>query len=240
VRCAAQPSSSIITEATPRPGAVPFSPGERLEYSASFGRVHVGSGRMVLSGSDTVRGRRAWKAAFTISGGFWRASVHDSMTSWFDSLTLTSLRSARDLHELRRKASNLFEIYPDRGVYKQRDEPERPTVPDPLDDISFVYFVRTLSLEPGQCYELTRYFRPEGNPVVIRVVRRERVTVPAGTFNAILVQPEITTSAIFSRNGRAELWLSDDSRHVPVKLQTSLPFGSINLYLSKVERGPVP
>jgi hypothetical protein len=191
---------------------------------------------MQLSGGDTARGRPVWRASFTISGGLWPVTVRDSLTSWFDSVALTSVRFARDQREPRYKATKLFEIYPERGVYRQRDEPERPSVPDPLDDVSFVYFVRTLSLEPGQCYELRRYFRPEGNPLVLRVIRREAVTVPAGTFNTILVHPEITTSAIFSQNGRAELWLSDDSLHIPVKLQTSLPFGSINLYLSKVER----
>jgi Protein of unknown function (DUF3108) len=195
---------------------------------------------MQLGGPDTVRGRPVWRASFTIAGGLWPLTVRDSLTSWFDSVALTTVRFARDQREPRYKATKLFEIYPDRGAYRQFDEPERPSVADPLDDVSFVYFVRTLPLEPGQCYELRRYFRPEGNPVVVRVVRRESVTVPAGTFNTIVVQPEITTSAIFSQNGRAELWLSDDSQHIPVKLQTSLAFGSINLYLSKVERAKGP
>lgn len=211
-----------------------------MEYRASYGKLHVGSGRMQLAGRDTARGLLLWRASFVIAGGLWPATVRDSLTSWFDSVSFTTLRSAREQREPRYKASKLFEIYPDRGVYSPRGGPEHPTVPEPLDDVSFVYFVRTLSLEPGQCYELRRYFRPEGNPVVIRVVRREPVTVPAGTFNAILVHPEITTSAMFSQNSRAELWLSDDSLHIPVKLQTSLPFGSINLYLSKVERANVP
>jgi hypothetical protein len=215
-------------------------PGERLEYKASYGKLHVGSGRIQLGGRDTARGRSVWRASFAISGGVWPVTVRDSLTSWFDSVAFTTVRFARDQREPRYKANKLFEIFPDRGVYKLPDGSERPTVPDPLDDVSFVYFVRTLSLEPGLCYELRRYFRPEGNPVVIRVVRRESVTVPAGTFNAILVHPEITTSAIFSQNGRAELWLTDDSLHIPVKLQTSLPFGSINLYLSRVERTTVP
>ena len=240
MRCATQAAAAIVTETAPRSGTLPFSAGERLEYRASFGKLPVGSGRMLLSGRDTARGYDAWKASFTISGGFWPVTVHDSITSWFDSLTLTSVRFAREQREPRYRASKLFEIFPDRQIYKPRDEPERPAVADPLDDVPFVYFVRTLPLEPGQCYELRRYFRPEGNPVVIRVVRRETVSVPAGTFKAILVRPEITTSAIFSDNGRAELWLSDDSTHIPVKLQTSLRFGSINLYLSKVERATRP
>src|SRR4029077_1809571 len=118
---------------------------------------------------------------------------------------------------------------------------EQPSVPGPLDDVSLVYFVRTLPLEPGQCYELHRYFRPAGNPVVIHVLRRERIKVSAGTFNAIVVRPEITTSGIFSQHGRAELWLSDDSARVVLQLKPQLPFGSINLYLKHAETAlPAP
>jgi hypothetical protein len=191
---------------------------------------------MSLAGLDSVRGQSVWRASFTVAGGIWPLTVHDSITSWFDSTSFAPIQSARDLREPRYKASKLFEIFPDRRTYRLRGEPEQPTVAEPLDDVSFVYLVRTLPLEPGQCYELRRYFRLEGNPVVIRVVRRDTVSVPAGTFPAILVQPEITTSAIFSNNGHAQLWISDDSARVPVKLETSLSFGSIRLYLTKIER----
>lgn len=240
VRCASLPAASIITTTPPRSGPPPFLAGEHLEYRVSFGRMHVGTGNMRLVGRDTARGHPAWRATFTIAGGIRPLTVRDSFSSWFDTLMLTSYRFTREQREPRYSASKLFEIFPDRRTYQSRNEPERPSVPDPLDDVSFVYFVRTLPLEPGQCYELRRYFRPEGNPVVIRVVRRDTITVPAGTFRTILVHPEITTSAMFSNKGRAELWLTDDTLRVPVKLQTSLPFGSINLYLSKIERGQAP
>ncbi|MGH7616568.1 MAG: DUF3108 domain-containing protein [Gemmatimonadaceae bacterium] len=236
VRCASEPSASIITDVAPRSTRPPFAAGERLEYRVSFGAMHVGLGRMVLVGHDTARGQPVLRASFVIAGGVWPLTVHDSMTSWFDSLAVASVRFTQDLHELRRHATKFYSIFPDRQTYAPRGEAERPTVPEPLDDVSFVYLARTLPLEPGQCYELRRYFKPDGNPVVIRVVKRESITVPAGTFNTILVRPEITTSAIFSKNGHAELWLSDDSLHVPVRLEVGLPFGSIKLYLSKIDR----
>ncbi|HEV8495919.1 MAG TPA: DUF3108 domain-containing protein, partial [Gemmatimonadaceae bacterium] len=56
----------------------------------------------------------------------------------------------------------------------------------------------------------------------------------AGTFDAIVLRPEITTSGIFSQNGRAELWLADDSTHAVLQLKSHLAFGSINLYLNRV------
>lgn len=223
------------------PGAarrLPFALGERLQYAVSFGRLHVGSGEMRLMGRDTVRGRSAWAAQFALSGGFAMFSVHDTSSSWFDSVTFNTLRFVQSLHEPRYHANRYTQIYPERHVYQQNGEPELPSVSNPMDDVSLMYFVRTLPLEPGQCYELRRYYQPDGNPLVLHVLRRERIRVPAGTFDAIVVHPEITTGGIFSQSGRAELWLSDDSSRVVLQLKSQLSFGSINLYLTRAIQSP--
>ena len=90
----------------------------------------------------------------------------------------------------------------------------------------------------GQTYDFNRYFRPDRNPVRIRVLRKERVTVPAGTFDAIVVQPVIKTKGIFSENGHAEIWLTDDDRHIMLQLKSKLSFGSLNLYLKSYFPSP--
>lgn len=219
--------------ALPQSAKRPFAAGERLEYSVSFLHFSVGSGIMQLV-SDTVRGQRAWRASFSIDGGFRFLSVHDTSTSWFDTTTFNSLRFLENLHEPRYHANRSTDIYPERRIYHQHGQAEAPSVADPLDIVSLVYFVRSLPLEPHECYELHRFYQPNGNPVVIHVLRRERIKVPAGTYDAVVVRPEITTGGIFSQNGRAELWLSDDSARVVLQLKSHLPFGSINLYLRRV------
>ena len=216
---------------------LPFSAGEVAAYAVSFGILHVGNGSMMLTAGDTVRGHAAWHAVFVMNGGTLFFKVRDRIESWFDVGTLSSLRFSQKLHEAGYRADRRFEVYPERATYQQRDKAERPSVPAPLDDASFLYFIRTLPLELGHRYEFRRYFQPEGNPVVIRVVRRERVTVPAGTFDAVVVQPQITTQGIFSEKGHAEVWISTDPSHVIVQVKSQLAFGSINLYLSRFTRG---
>jgi len=235
VRCAPNETRAMVSPSTRRP---PFAGGERLSYDVSFGKVHVGSGEMRFIGRDTVRGHEAWTATFSISGGFSRFSVHDTTASWFDSLSFNSLRFVQLLNEPGGHPRRDMQVFPERRVYRKNAEPETESVADPVDDVSLVYLMRTLTLEPGQCYELRRYFKPEGNPIAVHVVRRERITVPAGTFDAIVLRPEITTSGIFSQRGRAELWLSDDSSRVVLQLKSQLPFGSINLYLKQMMNGP--
>ena len=63
------------------------------------------------------------------------------------------------------------------------------------------------------------------------MLRKERIRVPAGTFDALVIQPVIKTKGIFSENGHAEIWLSDDERHIMLQLKSKLSFGSLNLYL---------
>ena len=106
------------------------------------------------------------------------------------------------------------------------------SVKDPLDDGTFLYFIRTLPLVLDQTYSFDRYFKPDRNPVTIKVVRKDTITVPAGRFAAIVVQPIIKTTGIFSENGHAEIWLSDDANHIMLQMKSGLPFGSINLYLT--------
>jgi hypothetical protein len=218
---------------------VPFRTGERLDYDVKFGPLHVGKGSMEVIGVDTVRGREAWHTAFTVRGGTFFYHVNDKLESWLDVRSLSSLRHTQDLNEGSRDRERHFEIYPERGVYAEEGKEEQPTVEEPLDDGSFLYFLRTIPLEVGKTYEFSRYFRPDRNPVTIKVLRRERVKVPAGEFDAVVVQPIIKTKGIFSESGRAEIWLSDDDRHIMLQMKSKLSIGSLNLYL-KSYRPPAP
>src|SRR4029434_1704883 len=101
------------------------------------------------------------------------------------------------------------EIYPEKGTYSEKGEVEHtPSVADPLDDAAFMYFVRTIPLEGGQTYDFTSYFRPDRNPVQIRVLRKETVKVPAGSYETIVIQPVIKSQGIFSEQCHAEMWLT--------------------------------
>jgi hypothetical protein len=219
-------------------GSRPFVPGERLSYDVYFGAIKVGTGSMEVRGIDTVRGRPAYHTAFRLNGGIPFYKVDDTFESWFATDDLASLRFNQDQNEGTKERQHRYEIYPDRRTYDDLSdqEPEQPSVADPLDDGSFVYFVRTVPLEVGRTYEFQRYFKPDRNPVTIRVDRRERVKVPAGTFDAIVIQPVIKTKGVFSESGHAELWISDDDRRVILQMKSQLSFGSLDLYLTDIQR----
>jgi Protein of unknown function (DUF3108) len=231
------------TMASVKRAAVPFGAGERMEYDVKFGSLRVGNAHMEVVGLENLRGRPAWHTAFWVQGGNFLYRVNDMYESWMDAESLSSLRFVQQLEEGRKDTQRRFEIYPDRAVFIQTSKKpakEEASVGNPLDDGSFLYFLRTIPLVVGETYDFNRYFRPDRNPVRIRVLRRERVSVPAGTFNAIVVQPVIKTKGIFSENGHAEVWLSDDDRHIMLQLKSKLSFGSLNLYLKSYVPSPNP
>jgi hypothetical protein len=115
-----------------------------------------------------------------------------------------------------------------------RDSDERGTLPtnEPLDDLSFLFYARTLPLEVGDTYTINRYFKADGNPVVLKVLRKETIRVPAGTFNTVVVQPIIQTDGLFGQGGHAEVYFTDDARRLLVYLRSSVPIvGSLTLSL---------
>ncbi len=220
---------------------IPFGVGEKMEYEVRFGPLKVGNGHMEVVGLENIRGRESWHTAFWVQGGTFFYKVNDVYESWIDRETFASLRFVQQLEEGSKDRERRFEIYPDRATYlATHDKPphEYPSVHNPLDDGSFLYFIRTIPLVVGQTYEFERYFKPDRNPVKIKVLRKERVSVPAGTFNAIVIQPVIKTKGIFSEDGHAEIWLSDDERKVMVQLKSKLSFGSLNLYLKSYAPAP--
>jgi Protein of unknown function (DUF3108) len=220
------------------PARVPFAVGERLDYEVKYKFLRVGSGSMEVASIDTIRGIPAWHTVFRIHGGpvFYR--VDDRFESWIAQHSLSSLRFWQDQNEGRRDVERRYEIFPDRAVFLEEGKTEQPSVSEPLDDGSFLYYLRTLPLEVGKEYHLDKYFRPDRNPVTIRVLRKEKIRVPAGTFDAIVVQPIIKAKGVFSEGGRAEVWLSDDENHIMLQMKSQLSIGSLNLYLKSYHPAP--
>jgi hypothetical protein len=215
----------------------PFGAGESITYDVRFGPIRVGSATMQIVGVDSVRGRDAWHIIFGVKGRALFYAVDDRHESWVDTSSLASLRFEQKIKEGRYRRHRRYEIYPDRAVYTDGGEVEHASVSDPLDDGSFLYFVRTLPLVVGETYEFDRYFRPDRNPVTIRVLRRERITVPAGTFETVVVQPIIKTRGIFAEKGEAQVWLSADDARIVVQVKAKLSFGTLGLELKSYRRG---
>jgi len=213
--------------------AVPFPVGERLSFNAKYGIFNVGSAAMEVMGIDTVHNVEAVHIRFRISGGALWYHLDQTIESWvgrydFRSRRFSSVQDERDRHRERQ-----YEIFPDSGFYREvgRDT-TFATVLEPLDDAAFLYWIRTVPLDVGKKYEYPRYFRPDRNPVIIEVVRRERVSVAGKKWRALVVRPKIPQArGIFAEKSETLIWLSDDAQRLVLAIQSKFSFGQVTLKL---------
>src|SRR5213593_2952301 len=215
--------------------AVPFPVGERLVYQAKFGLFNVGTATMEVAGLDTVRGIETVHLVFSISGGALWYHIEQKLESWVGRGDFRSRRFWNQTEEKGKTWERKFEIYPDSGFYREAGRDTTvATVTDPLDDAAFLYWIRTVPLEVGKRYEYRRYFRPERNPVIVEVLKRERVGVAGKKWNAIVVRPRIPNGGgIFAEKADARMWLSDDSLRIMLALQSKFSFGQVTLKLKE-------
>jgi len=196
---------------------------------------------MSIPALDTVRGHDAYHINMSTDGSLMGFSVHDKYDSWLDVRTLQSWRFIQDIHEVRYNSFRHYEMYPDRGIWDREDNDESGplTAELPLDDIAFIYFIRTLPLEVGRTYTFDRYFKVDGNPVTVKVLRRDHRKTEAGEFATIVVQPIIRTKGLFSQGGKAEIHFTDDARRLPVYVKSDIPNfpGSLTLHLKEIHEG---
>jgi hypothetical protein len=230
----AKTSRAPVSAAPTRNTGVPFRVGEKMTYQAKLNFVNAGTATMSVEGIEAIRGRPAYHTVFDVRGRVLMFHVNNHYESWFDTASLVSLHHVQHIDESKNNTDRVYDFYPERKVYV-RNGVENPSVAEPLDEGSFVYFMRSVPLEVGQTYEFNRYYHPDRNPVVIQVVRKERIKVPAGEFDAIVVKPIIKSKGLFSESGQAEVWFSDDSSRTLLKLKSKLSVGTLYLELKAAE-----
>jgi hypothetical protein len=224
--------------AAAEPNARPFRVGEVLNYAVRYGRIPIGRASMTVVGIEDVRGRPTYHVAFRIDGGLRWLQVHDRYESWLDTVTLASRRHVQEIREIKYRRSTRYEIFPEDQKYRENDEDSlHVSVAAPLDEGSFVYFIRTVRVPVGQTREFQQYFKPDRNPVVIRAIRRDTVEVPSGRYPTVVVRPTIRAKGIFAEDGEAELWFSDDAHRILVQLKTKFAGFSLSLLLTEFRPG---
>lgn len=99
------------------------------------------------------------------------------------------------------------------------------------DPLSAFYQVRNMDLEVGSSVYVPVFDSKKVWNVEVKVLKRERVEVPMGTFDTLKIKPLMKSEGIFSRKGEIYIWVTDDDKKMPVKLNSKVAVGSINAVL---------
>jgi hypothetical protein len=206
----------------------PFAVGERLEYEARLGFVPVGSATISVNPMARERGREAF--VFAASGEARPLGIRMAaeLTSWVGAEGFNSLRFHRRIIQGGSVDDAQYQIVPDSSRYREVGVPQDWAAPrDPLDELAFLYYLRTVPLKPGASYSIPRYFKTGYNPIQVRVVGRDTRTLPGGRTVPAL------TLEITSRGMLMTVTLTDDARRLPVEMELPLPFGRVTLELTR-------
>lgn len=210
--------------------------GELLTYRAVSNRIGTfGTGTLRVDGPEDVRGDPALRLSFDFSGRVGIFRVADRSRSWVGRGPLASLRYERVERSPLGSRREEVEIYPEEGRWTDGNgEAGVTATASPLDELSFLYFLRSLPLADADEYAFHHHFDPHRNPVRLRVLGRETVEVPAGVFETIVVEMRVRDERVSAMR----LHLTDDARRIPVRIDSSAPIvGVTRLLLERAELG---
>jgi hypothetical protein len=206
-------------------GALPFAVGDTLTFSARVSKVgRVGKAGRWVDGPSELRGTAAWVLHFAFSARVGPVKAEDRTESWLDARTMTALRFHKhERHPLSRHDERV-ELFPADRRWQSDDgqSGESPTAA-PLDELSFMFFLRTLPLDADTTFVFERHFDPARNPTIVRVVGRERVTTGAGEFQTVKLEMRVRDPRRYRGEGVIRINLTDDAHRLPVRIESEMP-----------------
>jgi hypothetical protein len=204
---------------------LPFAPGERITYQVKVSRVR-GGGRstMWIEGPMDVRGSEAWLLRFDFKAKVGPIGAEDRTSSWFDARRRSSLRYVKhERHPLSRHDEDV-ELFPEARNWRAKDGSSGDSPTDvPLDELSFMYFLRTLPLERESDWRFDRHYAADRNPTLVRVVKREEIRTAAGTWQTVQLEMRVKDPRRYKGDGVIRINLSDDACRIPVRIESQMP-----------------
>src|SRR5437763_7318920 len=241
--------------------ALPFSPGEELVYQAEFTRgllrgidvaefrfkanrrhANAKSGSASDPATISLMGDVISKGLFVRVAGF---HFHQHVESVVDPNPFAALRTS-ELYEQGKRArlsEAVFDHQAHKVTWSERDPNQSGSTTtttldfsEPIQDVlTVIYFLRTQRLEVGKSLDIPltdsgRVFR-----MSVAVVERKRIDTVLGRVNAFRVEPAMFGATNLSRSrGQLSIWITDDSRHLPVKAQLKVDLGTFDIKLNRL------
>lgn len=219
--------------------AFSFNIPEKFEYDLTWTGIKAGTSTLEISddGND-IRILSTAKSAKWVSVFY---TVDDRVESVLTKKTSIPFIGQSFKYRIkiregkhRRDKEVLFNNDINKAVYIDHISNEKHDFDIPLftlDPLSSFYFVRTMRLVVGEPVYVTIFDSKKVWNVEVQVLKKEKVSLPVGTVDTILIKPLMKSEGIFYKKGDIFIWLTDDEKRIPVKLQTKVALGSITATL---------
>ena len=246
-------STSIVSPAQLIGPSVPYSPDykplpafpEKLVFDMSWGLLSVGEATLGVDKIVMFNGRPAYHIVSEARSNSFCDTfyvVRDLNESWLDARTLTSLGYSKKVREGKFFRDEWVLYDRDAGTFTNRRTSRDGsfnvrvgTIPAQVQDIlSSIYYTRAQTLQDGGEVRVD-VNTPDNWPLIIKVMKRERVKVGAGRFDSVQVEPGMAREGIFVQKGkRLRLWFSDDAKKTMLMMKAEVFFGHVTASLREM------
>jgi hypothetical protein len=220
---------------------IAFGLHEKLSFDINYGFINAGTASMEVARLIEYQNRPCYQIVTRArSNSFFSTfyEVDDRVESIIDAIGVFSWRFEKDLKEGNYRANRVSEIDQRHMLAFYKDD----TLQVPMfsqDALSVLYYVRTQKLEVGKSLFVDNFTEGKLYPLEVKVLKRETITVDAGTFDCLVVEPLLKSVGVFKHEGQLRVWLTDDRIKMPVLMKSKILVGSISAELTDYELGEI-
>lgn len=217
-----------------------FSEGEKLTFDVKYGFVTAGIAEMEIPRKTRISGRDAYHVTFkvsTVPSFDMLFKVRDRYETYIDTESLFPWRFEQHIRE--GGYSRDFSAFFDQRRGKAKTTEGTYEIPKYVNDILSAFYITRVydfsKMQVGDRIALENFYKDKVYPLDVVYRGKERITVGAGSFNCIIVEPLVQEGGLFKSEGNIIIWLSDDELKIPVKVKTKVLIGSIDAELTAYE-----
>ncbi len=216
-----------------------FGVGEKLEFDINYGFINAGTATLEVASLVDYKGRPSYQIISTAhSNDFFTTlyPVDDRIESIIDANGLFSWRFDKRIREGNYRAERKYEFdqLNRQVIYKDSTYQLDPFTQDAL---SSIYFIRCQPLVVGKSFFLQNFIDGHKNNIEVKILRKERITVKAGEFDCLVVEPLTNDVGLFKHEGKLTVWLTDDRLRLPVLMKSKIIVGSVVAELTSFKLG---
>ncbi len=220
---------------------VAFGVNEKLSFDINYGFINAGTATMEVVRIVEYEERPCYQVITrALSNSFFSSfyKVEDRVESIIDALGIYSWRFEKNLREGNYESdrSYTFDQRNAKVVYRE-DTLEVPQFVQ--DAISVLYFVRTQDLKVGESIFVDNFTDGKLYQLEVCILEKETITVEAGTFDCIVVEPLTQSVGVFRHEGKLKVWMTDDRLKMPVLMKSKVLVGSISAELTDYSLGEI-
>ena len=224
---------TVATNTVPIPDIFPFA-RERLTFSLYWSGIHVGTATLeAVRGDDTSSITSVVHSNAVISAFYKVEDRAEARLVKGRPASFTLLQSEGKHHG---NKETIFEPERNKVTYinhLDKSHQEYDMSGKLLwDVITGFYYLRRQPLEIGKSVYINMFDSNKFLNAEVKVLRREMVELKDGQeISTIIVEPILNSEGLFQKSGEILVWLTDDERRMPVRMETKLKIGRVTAEL---------